>query len=424
MSKWKDAYDRYRDLKSNWQWDRFPISILLFSESPEKKVQVGQISGLETPDQRTVQEVLQIRQVLDEAFYAKFPLEDVYQAALYMIRDPYGWSVQPDASKVYRGQRCHCWSIVPKLFRDKPCQKPSQEEIDSELTCLASLSEALKHEYPQYNEYQRIAIAQHYSEVARVKTWLVDLTWDPWVALFFASLDGCSGDIGNVVCFSRKEWEHLSAGGKNRLGAIRLIEAQGVPRMETQKAVFLDGSHPDLIEQYVAIKIKFHHKDGLLFEDPLMGITKEKLLFPGEDPFLVFIAKWKATPQKSAHTLTVKPANDAARPLQPDDYLEIALSWVERRKTSLSPERMNLLKKVCAFHWRLQEKKKAVNITARSLRRLAAAVDYILILGLPGGEIRARNLKEAIRDYLDQADEDSWLVIMKVLSEIEDSNSY
>lgn len=416
MSKWKDTYNRYRDLESNWRWHSFQMRDLFFRANPEKQVAKWRIAGLQIPNPQAIKEALEIRQVI-ETMPTKYPLEDVYHAALYMVRFYHNWFVDPNVNQVYRGQWCYSWPIIPTLFRGDP----TPNKIDSELNRLASLSEALKQEYPQYNEYQRIAIAQHYSKEAYVKTWLVDLTWDPWAALFFASSNGNLGEIGNITCFSRGEWETLSAGGKNRLGAIKLIEAPRVPRMEAQKAVFLDGSHPDLIEQYVGNEIKFHQKDKLIFEDPLIGITTEKLS-PEKDTFLTSITKWKKNLQKPTQPLTVKPASDAARPLQPDAYLQIALSWVERRKRSLCPEGITLLKKVCAFHARLQEQKKAVDITARSLRRLDAAVCYIL--GLPGGEIRAWNLREAVRDYLAQADEDSWLVIMKVLSEIKDSNSY
>ena len=44
----------------------------------------------------------------------------------------------------------------------------------------------------------------------------------------------------------------LSAGGRNRLGPVRLIEVPGAHRIRAQRTLFLDTSHPELVEQYVA----------------------------------------------------------------------------------------------------------------------------------------------------------------------------
>jgi hypothetical protein len=48
------------------------------------------------------------------------------------------------------------------------------------------------------DELTCMSIAQHYG----VKSPLVDLTWSPWVALFFASDNAQTGDVGIVQCFS------------------------------------------------------------------------------------------------------------------------------------------------------------------------------------------------------------------------------
>jgi hypothetical protein len=57
---------------------------------------------------------------------------------------------------------------------------------------------------------------------------LIDFTWDPFVALFFASDGGQDGDVGVISYISLKEFNRFSAGGTNRLGKIRVIEPRGV----------------------------------------------------------------------------------------------------------------------------------------------------------------------------------------------------
>ena len=85
---------------------------------------------------------------------------------------------------------------------------------------------------------------------------MIDFTWDPFVALFFASDGGQEGDLGVISYIGLGEFKHLNTGGTNRFGKIRVIEPQGVPRIQAQKAVFLDTSHPDLYEQFIPHSLK------------------------------------------------------------------------------------------------------------------------------------------------------------------------
>lgn len=415
MSRWRDAYNQHNELKSNW-----PKSIgsdLLFKclvypicGPPELKIQEFRAAGLHVPDSHWIEKALKLREIINEAYRARWSFEDTYQAALHML--PISeYRNYESRSKCYRGQRFP-WPVIPKLFR---CH-PSKGELNHRMDLVGSFSETLERKYPgQFDEYQRIAIAQHYG----VKTWLVDLTLDPWVALFFASLDGKAGDNGIVTGFSRTEWESLSAGSQNRLGAIKLIKVSGVPRIEAQKALFLDGSHPDLIEQYVGMEIQFRQKDGLIFEDPSKGITKE-ILLPEDDPFATFMADWESNPQRPTRPLGVNPPNDASLPLSPSDYMKIALSWYKEEIRSLlqSEEAYPLLTKVCDFHARLQTVRKHVTITARSLRRLADAVGVIsTYLSLHN---QLPDMEEVIKQYLNHADERGFTMVRQIFLEIRD----
>ena len=126
------------------------------------------------------------------------------------------------------------------------------------------------------------------------------------------------------------------------------------------------------------MQIEFLQRENLTFEDRSIGITKEKL-FPENDTFLDSIAKWKSGPQEATHPLTVKPTNDAIQPLRSTDYLEIALSWVKWWRTTISQEREKILKKMCDFHARLQEKRADINLEARNLRQLQNALESTLV---------------------------------------------
>jgi len=60
-----------------------------------------------------------------------------------------------------------------------------------------------------------------------------------------------------------------------------------------------------------------------------------------------------------------------------------------------SQGKVNLLKKVCAFHARLQREQKAINVEARSLHRLGDALSTIL-----HSKIEMLNLSKAVDQYL------------------------
>ena len=51
-----------------------------------------------------------------------------------------------------------------------------------------------------------MAIAQHYSSPAQLHTWLVDVTSNPFAALYFASSGAENGDIGIVESICVQDW--------------------------------------------------------------------------------------------------------------------------------------------------------------------------------------------------------------------------
>jgi hypothetical protein len=149
-----------------------------------------------------------------------------------------------------------------KPFKAKLFRPEYITNMEEHLKKIEALSIELKSRNHTLQKDQCFAIAQHYSQDAGLATWLLGFTANPWVALFFASYGGEGRNDGIVVEIACEEWSSLTAG---QLGDIRLIEGPGVHRIERQHAVFLEGSHSDIIEQYVGSYTTFKQHSGLVF---------------------------------------------------------------------------------------------------------------------------------------------------------------
>lgn len=391
-SNWGNAYFLYRDFESRWPKGRQHTALKnsLFNLDRERIVAFTQHLKLagELPHEELIDQGYSIGTYFKEAGSDIDILDDVYHAAILMLRDSTFWFADRENS-VYRGQR-YPWPVMPTLFRNNP----SEAELSHNLNTVGQFSAALEREYPgRFSEYQRLAIAQHYG----LPTWLVDLTEDPFIALFFASSGAHEGDVGVVTQYSPRAWQELSAGGRNRLGMIRLIEVSGVPRLEAQKGLFLEGSHPDLIEQYVAYRLRFRQREGVTFKDPTIGITDDRLL-PKVDEFLKFTEQWKPVVGSTKGKMSIVPPIDADRRLEATDYLEIADSWLheDSLRCALSPSALRVLERVCQFHARLQSIRDKVSPPARSLRRLNDALRIIVRIDSQGAE---NSFEKAIYQY-------------------------
>jgi hypothetical protein len=294
-------------------------------------------------------------------------MEDVYAAALSML--PHGfWVESPERSQLYRGQRDARWPTIPSLFR--------RRDVDGALKQLAHTVPRIQACVPSVSEEQAVAVAQHYSKELGVATWLLDMTFDPRVALLFASDGGVTGEVGVVVCLAQKEWNELSAAGTNRLGRLRVIDVPGVLRIERQRASFLDTSHPELFDQYVAHAVWFRQADGVRFEDhdADFPVTAERI-YPTDDPVLAALLR---TPPTTEGVLHIAPASDAREPLGSAAYWEIACSWCQQAGVKIDAYREDALRVVCDVHARLQARRDQFALPDRSLARLQDAVNLIM----------------------------------------------
>jgi hypothetical protein len=402
--EWKTAYRRYREIERAGQVEEWVVHSAVASNQDVTRL-LAQLTaaGYEIPTDDILDEVIELqglRRIASEI--SPGPFDDVYQAALAFVGD-WGWWSRPDEedpqleqiTHLYRGQRRDDWQVIPKLLRVEPSQPSfTREEIRHRIRRAHGFSMLLKERDSSLSDGEAMAIAQHYSEEACLGTWLIDVTFDPWTALFFASLGGQANDTGKVEWILVKEWGELSAGGKNPLGALRLYKPSNVQRIEAQRALFVEAPHPLLWEQYIPFGIRFRQQDGLVFEDPQLGVTRSMLL-PTDDPLKSVAESFGAAstdyPDPDAATL---PINLFVDPLSGWTYLRMLRSWLPERASRWQVDPLPssfiwVLPAVCEFHARLQapEVRDKVGRTQRSLNRLSETIDSMLRVTSDGEEL-------------------------------------
>jgi hypothetical protein len=223
--------------------------------------------------------------------------QDVYHAATDILLFP-TLTYQPRALKsedpemypyVHRGQRDSRWQVSPNILRIQAgeASTPAPDLIRSRLRRTGAFVRSLRNKRPDLDERHAAAVAQHFSFEANVKTWLTDMTTDPFVALWFASRGGKSGDTGIVETIPLKEWNDLADGDGALLGPLRLLYPDGIHRIQAQHGVFLEAPSAVFWSQYIKQSLTFDQRNGLVFEDDTIGVTEEDLM-PENDEILRF----------------------------------------------------------------------------------------------------------------------------------------
>lgn len=311
-------------------------------------------------------ELRRVRECIVGGRHESDPLPDVYAAALSM-RMGGDWNLEKDRS-IYRGQRCASWKVVPSLFR--PERDGAAPDVPARWRRTIAFSAAVHSEFPTLSDDQCLAVVQHYSakDEADTPTHLIDVTWEPLVALFFASLGGVQGDLGIVDHIVVPEWRRLVAAESGDPGAIRVIEVTVSQRILRQRALFLVTPDPDLYERYVPYRIWFKQVEGLLFEDADVGppITRGNL-FPADEPMEILMKAFRRSASEEMQVLSTQPPR---RSLLDVETLRQRALAMEPRLTQRDPYHDAVLQVVCEMLSKGPQWAKDNNPSKYSLHRL------------------------------------------------------
>lgn len=346
-TSWATAYHDYRSLEMRYRQGGNPSHNTAahlvravfkgpraFPMHVEKVRQVGEEKGFYVPLE-LVETLTQFSSLLStyDTEEPDFVFDDVYHAAFHHAvswsRYNNGPPVKP--SRVYRGQRDASWGIGAKIYRDlgKPRDAALQESVSKACRLGAELARRYNLTFDD-----AMAIAQHYSAEAEVPTWMLDFSFSPWVGLFFASNGGVTGEVGVVWSIFVSEFDERSSGGANSLGQLKLVTPVDCQRITNQQGVFITAGQPALIDQMVppGYETRFHQHEGLVFEDPALGITRTTIC-PEDDPWLPRIKEVSGhldgvPGSRPESLLQHAPRAVWTDPLDPATYQDVLESWL------------------------------------------------------------------------------------------------
>lgn len=192
---------------------------------------------------------------------------------------------------LFRGQR-HTFDIAPSILRDGVDRTSAKQKFANfshwvhqtpELSSLHGNNEAI------------LAVAQHYG----IKTPLLDFSYSPKIAGFFATNDGREGDTGTIICINKsrfqKSWKDINKRCiKDRghpLTKIVDIDVQNLWRLQAQEGVFLRcHADPTLLEMFsFFLHIHFPQESGVkvLDSEKVYPTSKSHLEVLLEQHFLI-----------------------------------------------------------------------------------------------------------------------------------------
>lgn len=205
------------------------------------------------------------------------------------------WTLETRRQVYFRGHADQSWLLKPS------CARPPHDIHDDEQVFTYWLSKAAKHiglsEFEAKRPLEILSIAQHHG----LPTRLLDWSFNPLVALFFACKELPDVD-GTVWIYKRGKLTNLRttegikshnefvmiAGEKHEM--IELMSTQTSPRMAAQSGLFTVHFKPkkdftDLMQsadKLIKIVIPCGRKPSLLVDLELCGISAS-ILFPGLD---------------------------------------------------------------------------------------------------------------------------------------------
>ena len=214
------------------------------------------------------------------------------------------WTPFEDLDYVFRGQGNSRWPQESTLLRaNKDGIAPTIADVVERTQRTQSFLDKLEASEQRLgwtcNEDERLAIAQHYG----MPTPLLDYTRSLSVAAFFATGAGNAshvraGELGIIYYIApdaviaaldesntQSGIDFARAAGL-RVGRLTFIEPN-LPdpenRIARQQALFVDGFASRDLQRLVSGAFYFRHQAGEAFEDPVRGVTRERLLTPNAE---------------------------------------------------------------------------------------------------------------------------------------------
>jgi FRG domain len=385
---WSTLYRTFRDL-----WRRYAganpnpnLGIQVLNHALDPRYALGGVSqeaaslGLNLHPQEDWPLLESLRLSFDElsdsGFDAHNPAASVYQTAIQVIRLRLESALDRENRPrwFYRGQRQDQWLVTPSMFRgfedlDRQTRLHMMEE---RLGRLRGCVRALRSKSLGSTDFEAVAIAQHYSAELRISTWLVDVTLSPSVALFFASDGGEPGEVGVVDAIERTEWMSFGGARDTLLGNLRYISPQGIPRIENQKAFFIDAPHPELYEQLSNRRLYFRQLRGVTFEDATLSPPVSRCdIYPTTDTTVHRLPR--SWPSAERSSLEWEPPPESIQPLDSSHFYSIAESWMPNPTAN----QRKLLSAACRLHASMTSRKAQLPsylITLHHLKRVAHAI--------------------------------------------------
>jgi len=402
-TEWEWKYHVYRVHERRWdilygRTGRWALDkIIMGSESQEKRIALEESGALDEVSDEDIQRAIEINELISEGLRYDRPdiLEDAYHAGLYIATSHH---VTEDIEYYYRGERLAGRSLRPSLYHgvDYLDPSPSDEElVEERLENLRRFIDRLteKHDLPSetYTDADLVAIAQHYrwalsDGAPNIKTWLLDVTSNPFTALLFATYPEkkSHGDTGVVYQFNLN-WLNNELSDE---AGFRPVVPAGVPRIIRQDATFLE-IHPELLNQFVANKIRFEQQSSLVFEDPYLGMTTSRV-FPDQDRIQQSLQTERLSPSprtKDSKSLDFEvvdepPTSNAAPPFNLfldtstyDRLVERIYTGTGRDPSTLNDAQKDKLHYIGRFHAFLQRERPEDRATVpTSINRLEDAV--------------------------------------------------
>lgn len=284
-SEWEERWRSLRALENAWPDSLRPrLYGILDAQNRQHRDLVEDARHTEAT-RYLIDEALKLSTVVTDLIHGQTPstFDDVYHLALFWrleIDNRRGHSPEDRGTRwLYRGENKLFPRTTASLHR-----VTNGTAVDSFVRRLERFVDTASQEWAWLDERQLIALAQHYGGEPQVqlKTWLLDVTWDPYVALFFASYGWQAPDA------AAKEWESVGRVRiinvnefKEKFSGDSYIEAVRVPgfkRIRNQRALFIDAPDPSIVDDYSTEQQEFHQVPGLVFEDSGMSVTEEFLL--------------------------------------------------------------------------------------------------------------------------------------------------